>query len=75
MNAEIKGEENKQHQCRSCSTVLLKAYFLKLELQEKKYIPARVLMFQHRSKSSTGKDSVAPPTRIPAEFTKTSKAI
>ena len=32
-------------------------------------------MFQQRSNSSNSKDSVAPLTRIPAEFTKTSNAI
>ena len=38
-------------------------------------LPALVLMFQQRSNSSNSKDSVAPLTRIPAEFTKTSNAI
>ena len=32
-------------------------------------------MFQQRSNSSNSKDSVAPLTRIPAEFTKTSNAV
>ena len=38
-------------------------------------LPALALMFQQRSNSSNSKDSVAPLTRIPAEFTKTSNAI